>query len=536
MKKLHIFLLAAAIALVSLVVTGCGQNHAVVGQWTRDPTSSVPIDYNHDVITVERGFGGLVLVLGREQVKMQSSETSAEGIVCRFRLKKSRVDGLTKKLFLITVQVTYHEKDDYLVIDDYQFSDSLSTPTKIVNAQNIRYFRAGNQTAEIASIAFNDNWTVSGAVLRAATIPSDLSLTVKKQSGAESVVPITESMVKNFDPQKTGRQNVKIYYYDYEVAFSVVVADVIVSKTATEGERIKTTVQSAIDVAEEGDLIYVGAGVYEENITIGVAVSLYGQNFGEKEFSGDYSTQLYFSANNAADSVISILVSDVKIDGMAVFGSPREGGSAAENTVKIGGNKFVNSVRISNCNIEAARASGVLADNSAATVVPVNVTDQNRITDCRVNGLSGNTSATGIKLLENANVKLTDCAVIGVDVGIFVENEGVKNTDGNLNHIHNNKIEVYRVGMVFRKIDTNMRVIGNKVRLNRSDTDQVLEGKYAFYVEELGINRRLIFNDNSTASDDGILFDYALYLQDDSGFRCSFDESNLSGGCAERRN
>jgi len=223
------------------------------------------------------------------------------------------------------------------------------------------------------------------------------------------------------------------------------------------------TIQSAINAANNGDLIIVAAGTYREDITLNKFIQIRGANYGVNPNTGF----------RGPESVIQPATSDP--DNLTFFYIGANGSGAVIDGFTFDGDNptLTSIVNINGANIDAAEALGAY-DGLANTVVRNNIiknlnyagidfynfynagasTYDNIITDNKFDNIIPSSFGIGILIYNNCYTSITNNVMTRVRVGVQTGN--FYNSDLGSNHsISNNEIESYRLGIFHNLAYTN---------------------------------------------------------------------------------
>jgi len=163
-------------------------------------------------------------------------------------------------------------------------------------------------------------------------------------------------------------------------------ADLIVDD---DGQGDHTTIQSAIDNADEGDTIFIWAGTYNENIIVNKEVALVGNSTSNTTIQGvGIGHVVKVTANGANISALRIINSGSGLNDSAVI-------------IESANNCLIESCHLSNNN------NGISIINSS----------NDKVNNCTVEG----STHIGIKVFNSTSVEITNDTVFGNDVGIQVD-------------------------------------------------------------------------------------------------------------------
>jgi len=243
-------------------------------------------------------------------------------------------------------------------------------------------------------------------------------------------------------------------------------ADAAVFTVGSNGEGNYTSIQEAINNAQNGDTILVSPGVYRENVKVNKEISI----ISSTDLSGDMMNRTYVIGAIPAEDVFTIRSNNVTISGFYIAGGPsgmdmdREVGISLEgvqNCLISNNTLILNDIGIglSNShfnhldnNLIGFGASGIYLTQSNENELSNNVATINNhgihIDNSTNNTLMGNTvesNEIGILLSTSRMNTLENNFVLRNDNGIVLDNTAESNFLTN-NSIYMNGIGIYSSG------------------------------------------------------------------------------------------
>lgn len=213
------------------------------------------------------------------------------------------------------------------------------------------------------------------------------------------------------------------------------------------GDADYTTIQEAIDSAEDGDIILVYPGIYAENVEVNKELSIVSES-GESE-------NTFIISNNPEADVFYVVADNVTIDGVSVLGLLSETGSISdEEWPDVLAGIFIDGAdtcRVSNCTIigndagiflrEANNAvlnnnvltinywDGIDLIDSSGCVLSENVVARNErgiyvegsVDNVLLNNIISTITYEALTLLECSNSTLESNIVTGSELGVYFE-------------------------------------------------------------------------------------------------------------------
>jgi copper-binding protein NosD len=199
-----------------------------------------------------------------------------------------------------------------------------------------------------------------------------------------------------------------------------------------------STIQSAVNAANSGDVIRVCAGIYPEQVTIDKAITLRADNGAivipsnmiqnATSISSGDSIAAVFAAQGAQDIVISGFIIDGSNNALTEC-SPRLVGVFFQNAsghIRHNAIRHLNSSAINGCQ----SGNGVEVESASGTGSDVTVAD-NSVWDYQKNGITGNDSGTQIAVEGNAVSGVgptTGAAQNGIQIGFGATGRIVNNS------------------------------------------------------------------------------------------------------------
>ena len=243
------------------------------------------------------------------------------------------------------------------------------------------------------------------------------------------------------------------------------------------GDEYFTSIQAAVDRAQEGDEIVVCPGIYVENINITKSISI-------ESYSGSANTII--EAKNINDDVITITANKVNISGFTIRDSEADGIYQ----------KYVENCNLSGNSIYSTR-NGIrlfLSNNNTINYNTVNFNDNSGIwlVSSNDNLISNNTANSnkqfdGFELKwSNNNIIIANNASYNFDSGIALfdsSNNTIRGNTANSNEYHgislsvsnnniimaNNASNNFQCGIVLFNSSNNNAIIGNMASSNNKD-------------------------------------------------------------------
>lgn len=123
------------------------------------------------------------------------------------------------------------------------------------------------------------------------------------------------------------------------------------------------TVQKAIDVAQDGDTIYVSTGVYSENLLIEKSIALIGEN-----------ATMTIIQGVSLDPVINISATNVTITDLQIQGKIFDKNNRSMSAISLGDSSDIN---ISNCHLSDCEVALRIWDTTDLTISSCTITDNN---------------------------------------------------------------------------------------------------------------------------------------------------------------
>lgn len=197
----------------------------------------------------------------------------------------------------------------------------------------------------------------------------------------------------------------------------------------SNGGESYTSIQEAVNNAQNGDTIIVNPGVYKENIKVDKEVSII-----SKSGSEDQIERTYVVGAVSDDDVFSVNSSNVTISGFCISGGPSSG-DLYEVGIYIDG---ADNCSLSN-NALILNDVGIVLDDSQSSHINNNVASLGYtgivLIDSYENDLSDNLLATngdGILLNNSANNTIFNNTASGNGIGIYLGESGRNNIVSNL--------------------------------------------------------------------------------------------------------
>ncbi len=215
------------------------------------------------------------------------------------------------------------------------------------------------------------------------------------------------------------------------------------------------SIQDAVDLASDGDIIMVAAGSYSEMVTVDKDVTILGVNAGVAGYgrvtSGGSNPETYI------DGGIHILKDGVTLDGLAIMGGDM-GGEAAGVFIQAANATISNSILMGQSSGGPAR--GIVTDASAEGLV---------ISDNAIAGW-----ATGAYLNPGATGTVTGNVLIGNNVGISIDDPDGLSVSGNV--LFGNAFENIGLGIYAGTADASTIIGANTILSNAPGGDVSIYG------------------------------------------------------------
>jgi hypothetical protein len=223
-----------------------------------------------------------------------------------------------------------------------------------------------------------------------------------------------------------------------------------------------STIQSAVNAANPNDTLQVGAGVYQENVTINKSLTLLGPNAGINPNGGARGPEAIVEpATNdpTGGNVFSVEASGVTINGLTIDGSnPNLSGGVTLNGVNVNAangvsnaNTSIDHLVVRDDIIRNFNENGVLGDLTAVGAQPsgLNLITENLIDNIPALATSDGNVGRGVSLVDNFYASVTDNVLTRVRTGIQSNNFNLADpdTDPNAAAIEGNTITFYVRGI-----------------------------------------------------------------------------------------
>lgn len=274
-----------------------------------------------------------------------------------------------------------------------------------------------------------------------------------------------------------------------------------------EGQTYKT-ISAALEVSEDGDIITVYPGLYEEKLTIQKSVTLRSLDPHEATIQGDYK-----------DYVITVQSPDVTIDGFKIIGS---GNNFLKNDAGILIDQ-VNDVDIHN-NVMEDVLFGIYLDSSAGTLIT-----NNKITGFEAKRLSerGNGihfyNTNGIKVYGNEITRVRDGMYFDHAVNTIVEENQITNVRYGLHYMWSND-NIFRKNYFSESVSGAAIMYSKRINLDnnvfQNNRGHRAYGMFFQTAEESIVENNFFFNNSNAIYSDlsrGNIIRNNILLQNDIG-------------------
>lgn len=207
----------------------------------------------------------------------------------------------------------------------------------------------------------------------------------------------------------------------------------------SSGEGNYTSIQEAVNNAQNGDAILVSSGVYRENVNVNKELAI----ISSTDLSGDMINRTYVIGAIPASDVFSISSSDVTISGFHIVGGP----SGMDMYQEVG--LYLEGVQ--NCslinNTLMLNDAGIDLNNSQRNLLENNVISLGKsgisLSKSNENMLLNNavmTNGEGIWMENSTNNTLMNNTVDSNDIGLVLDTSGMNILEHNLISRNNNGV------------------------------------------------------------------------------------------------
>lgn len=235
-------------------------------------------------------------------------------------------------------------------------------------------------------------------------------------------------------------------------------AGAAVFTVGSNGEGNYSSIQEAINNAQNGDTILVNPGVYRENVNVNKEISIVAST----ESSGDIMNRTYVIGADPSNDVFAVRSNNVKISGFHIAGGPSGMDMYGEVGIFLEG---VQNCLLSN-NTLILNDVGIGLNNSQRNVLDNNLigfgTSGIYLTKSNENMLSNNTATTnshGIRIDNSTNNTLLDNTVDSNEIGLLL-------STSRMNMLENNIIVKNDNGVVFANMAESNLLTNNSLYMN----------------------------------------------------------------------
>lgn len=266
-------------------------------------------------------------------------------------------------------------------------------------------------------------------------------------------------------------------------------AGAAVFTVGSNGEGNYSSIQEAINNAQNGDTILVSPGVYRENVNVNKELSI----ISGTDLSGDMMNRTYVIGAIPANDVFSITSNNVRVSGFHIIGGPSGMDTHGEVGLYLEG---VQNCSISN-NTLMLNDIGIGLNNSQRNVLANNLigfgTSGIYLTRSNENVLSNNlatTNSQGISVVNSTNNALMNNTADSNEVGFYLGASRMNTLESNL--ISKNDNGVVLADMAESNILANNSIYMNGfgVYLNTSSGNRLYQNSFFnfFNAEDEGTN------------------------------------------------
>lgn len=266
----------------------------------------------------------------------------------------------------------------------------------------------------------------------------------------------------------------------------------------SNGEGNNSSIQEAVNNAQNGDTIFVSPGIYRENINVNKELSI----IASTELSGDQINRTYVIGAIPTNDVFSITSNNVRISGFHILGGPSGMDTYGEVGLYLEG---VQNCSISN-NTLMLNDIGIGLSNSQRNVLDNNLigfgTSGIFLNDSNENLLSNNlatTNSQGIWVINSTNNTLLNNTADSNEVGFYLGMSRMNMLESNLISKNDNGVVLADMAESNILANNSMYMNGLGVYLNASSGNRLYQNSFFnfFNAEDEGMN---IWNSSSAGN------------------------------------